>query len=168
MSDMIKVTDLGDRVRLQNGGSPTIGVMWDGKFFMSQQEAAKIAGVKAVTFSGQLKAGRPVKGKETAYASIDDVKKALPADKIALATKMPKSTNRRRDAAKKREAKKKAAQKKAKAPTEQTAPEPLLYGVRWPDGGVTLRLPGNQDFIWNLDSEEDIPWVWQGRVDWLF
>lgn len=165
MSGLIKVTDLGDRVRLQNGGNPTIGVVFDGKFFMSQQDAAKKAGVTPAALSEKLRMGRQVKDRETRFATIEDVKKNLPADKIALATKLKKDgkvTNKKREAAIKREAKKKQQAK----PDEQSDLQPLLEGVRWSDGRVTLVMLGT-DFEWKLETEEDIPWVWQGRVSWL-
>ena len=166
MSGMIKVTDLGDKVRLQNGGSPTIGVMFDGKFFPSQKAAAKAAGVNAVTFSGQLKTGGKVKGKEASFATIADVKEALPADKLALATKLQPADNKKQKAAVKREAAKKKRSVEVEVDqVEQTGLQPLLEGVRWGDGRVTLVMLGT-DFEWKLDGEEDIPWIWQGRVDW--
>jgi hypothetical protein len=174
---MIKVTDLGDKVRLQNGGAPTIGVMFDGKFYASQQAAAKAAGVGAAVFSGQIRAGGQVKKKEARYATIEDVKKALPVEKLAVATKLKKGgkvENKKQAAAVKREAKKKTKKKAVVAASQDGVLltrsggdlQPLLFGHRRADGGVLLYFPGNFDDVISYASEDDISFIWQGRIDW--
>lgn len=163
MSGMFKVTVDGDRIRLQNGDPhATTPVMWGGKFFKSQTEAAKSAGVTVAAFSAGLKRKKSndVAGKEARLATIDDVKEALPADKLAIAVRLEK-------AAKPEKAKAPSRSRTIPAPEMNNEKTPLLYGVRWPDGAVTLRMPGRADFIWNLAAEDEIPWVWVDRIDWL-
>lgn len=166
--------DMGDAVKVKNGvRQRTTAIFWGGTVFKNVEEAAEAAGVKAKSFGYQMRKGGPVNQKEARRATIEEVKKQWPKVHVATAVGAKKKRERAQKTADyaqrnaDRDARIEERKKEREAARAARKPLPVLYGVRWPDGHITLRMPGVEDFFWDLESEEDIPYAFEGRVDWI-
>lgn len=164
----IAAFDHGDRVLIRNGSNTkSTAMMWGDRIFKSQAELAEKAGITPSKVTQLLRQeGGEHEGKEVRFATIDEVKHRWPNASVATKT-APEAKRGPKPKPKKAQARPQAKKEPARFVSQREKVTPVFYGFEWPDGAIELRIPGNQDFSWILDSEDDIPDVFDGLIEWL-
>jgi hypothetical protein len=145
-------------VRLSNGQIPVVNDKGD--FYISGRAASLALKMGPAAVAGALFHDRPVGGHKWRYATLEDCK----ANGIGVGVGGKSSLIEipYQEAGAKKLGRPKKAPKKA-----QEAPEATFYGVRWPDGAVTIRANHGSTWTMTRVSEEDVPKEMIAEAVWI-